>query len=197
MLAALWTCDARVRVYARVSERPRAMSTRTTVTAATAATATTRKTFGATSLTNGNGSLDPGIRRAAPARLWAQIRLNEWTFSLSLFAFSLAIVLGKLYVNYGKANASRFSFSLPPSPTPPRSLPPSPLRPCVLIPLLPGPPRRPEPRTTVHHLLPRLDADGEAPLFGASTGLASVEVRPNLKPTHSVLILLKGTFPAN
>jgi len=37
-----------------------------------------------------------------PAMSARRIRLNEWTFSLSLLALSLSIVLGKLYVNYGE-----------------------------------------------------------------------------------------------
>jgi len=37
-----------------------------------------------------------------PATSARRIRLNEWTFSLTLLALSLSIVLGKLYVNYGE-----------------------------------------------------------------------------------------------
>jgi len=37
-----------------------------------------------------------------PAMSARRIRLNEWTFSLSLLVLSLSIVLGKLYVNYGE-----------------------------------------------------------------------------------------------
>ncbi|XP_011696804.1 PREDICTED: uncharacterized protein LOC105455283 [Wasmannia auropunctata] len=76
------------------------MSTRTTMT-----TTMFKPRFSSTLLTNGSGELageNAETRKAAPARFWARIRLDEWTFSLSLFAFSLAIVLGKLYVNYGK-----------------------------------------------------------------------------------------------
>ncbi|XP_072749424.1 uncharacterized protein [Anoplolepis gracilipes] len=53
-------------------------------------------------LTNGNGSLSEDIRKEKPARFWTKVRLNEWTFSLSLLALSLSIVIGKLYANYGK-----------------------------------------------------------------------------------------------
>ncbi|XP_028048120.2 uncharacterized protein LOC105828928 [Monomorium pharaonis] len=90
-----------VRVYARASDRSRAMSKRRTTAMTTTILEPTR-TFGPTSLTNGNGSLAETRAKTTPAtRFWSKIRLNEWTFSLSLFAFSLAIVLGKLYVNYG------------------------------------------------------------------------------------------------
>ncbi|KAL0131669.1 hypothetical protein PUN28_002897 [Cardiocondyla obscurior] len=51
-------------------------------------------------MTNGSGSHD--YRKAAPVRLWSRIGVNEWSFSLSLFALSLAVVLSKLYINYGK-----------------------------------------------------------------------------------------------
>lgn len=37
-----------------------------------------------------------------PVRLWKRIHINEWTCSLLLFLMSLSIVLGKLYINYGK-----------------------------------------------------------------------------------------------
>ncbi|XP_011170648.3 ADP-ribosylation factor-like protein 6-interacting protein 6 isoform X3 [Solenopsis invicta] len=71
-----------------------------TRTMTTTTTFEQRRMFDSTSLTNGNGTL-AGIEKAAPAsRFWAKIRVNEWTFSLMLFAFSLAIVLAKLYVNY-------------------------------------------------------------------------------------------------
>ncbi|XP_011636295.1 uncharacterized protein LOC105426670 [Pogonomyrmex barbatus] len=72
------------------------MSTRTTMTTTMFGTRT-----GTTSLTNGNGSLAE-TQKATPARFWSKIRMTEWTFSLSLLALSLAIVLGKLYVNYGR-----------------------------------------------------------------------------------------------
>ncbi|XP_011867591.1 PREDICTED: uncharacterized protein LOC105561852 [Vollenhovia emeryi] len=71
------------------------------------------------SVTNGNGRLAEEHRQAAPARRrWPQIEwtFNEWTFSLALFAFSLAVVLGKLYVNYGtplpRQVGARFSSSM-------------------------------------------------------------------------------------
>ncbi|XP_077275231.1 uncharacterized protein LOC143904424 [Temnothorax americanus] len=75
------------------------MSTRTTTM--TTRTTTFEPTIGSSLLTNGDSSLAES-RKATPARLWTKVRVDEWTFSLSLFAFSLAIVLGKLYVNYGK-----------------------------------------------------------------------------------------------
>ncbi|XP_070166474.1 uncharacterized protein [Polyergus mexicanus] len=75
------------------------MSTRTTMT-------TTTTTFERKSdsmlLTNGSGNLVGDIRKDEPARFWTKIRLNEWTFSLSLLGLSLSIVIGKLYANYGK-----------------------------------------------------------------------------------------------
>ncbi|XP_011170643.3 ADP-ribosylation factor-like protein 6-interacting protein 6 isoform X2 [Solenopsis invicta] len=77
-----------------------------TRTMTTTTTFEQRRMFDSTSLTNGNGTL-AGIEKAAPAsRFWAKIRVNEWTFSLMLFAFSLAIVLAKLYVNY--ADSGKF-----------------------------------------------------------------------------------------
>ncbi|XP_018396979.1 PREDICTED: uncharacterized protein LOC108775187 [Cyphomyrmex costatus] len=57
--------------------------------------------IGSTPLTNGNGNLAE-IQKSTPARLWSKIRMNEWTFSLTLFTFSLAIIVGKLFMNYGK-----------------------------------------------------------------------------------------------
>lgn len=35
--------------------------------------------------------------------LWNNLRINEWTFSLFLFVLSLAIVAGKLILNYGES----------------------------------------------------------------------------------------------
>lgn len=52
-------------------------------------------------LTNGNGNLAENIQKEKP-RFWTKIHLNEWTFSLSLLALSLFIVIGKLYANYGE-----------------------------------------------------------------------------------------------
>ncbi|KAL6444870.1 hypothetical protein ACFW04_002117 [Cataglyphis niger] len=54
-------------------------------------------------LTNGNSNrVGDEIRKEESARFWTKIRLNEWTFSLSLLGLSLSIVIGKLYANYGK-----------------------------------------------------------------------------------------------
>lgn len=54
------------------------------------------------SLMNGNGKLAEDYRKDTPVRFWRKIHMNEWTFSLSLLAFSFCIVLGKLFTNYGK-----------------------------------------------------------------------------------------------
>lgn len=35
-------------------------------------------------------------------RLWERLQMNEWNFICLLFIVSLSIVLGKLYINYGK-----------------------------------------------------------------------------------------------
>lgn len=37
-----------------------------------------------------------------PVRLWKRLQINEQNFSLVLFIVSLSIVLGKIYINYGK-----------------------------------------------------------------------------------------------
>lgn len=50
---------------------------------------------------NGTKSLATNESYNAPSRLWKRLQMNEWTFSLLLFLFSLSIVLGKLYINYG------------------------------------------------------------------------------------------------
>ncbi|XP_012057181.1 PREDICTED: uncharacterized protein LOC105620288 [Atta cephalotes] len=55
--------------------------------------------IGSTSLTNGNGNLTE-TQKSMPASFWSRIRVNEWTFSLMLFIFSLAIIVIKLYLNY-------------------------------------------------------------------------------------------------
>ncbi|KYQ48059.1 hypothetical protein ALC60_13019 [Trachymyrmex zeteki] len=68
------------------------MSTRTTMTIF-------KSRIGSTPLTNGNGNLAE-TQKSMPARLWSSIRLNEWTFTLMLFTFSLTIIVGKLYMNY-------------------------------------------------------------------------------------------------
>lgn len=80
----------------------RTMSMRTTMFTTTKTTMFERKSGDSTLLTNGNGNLAGDIRKGKPARFWTSIRLNEWTFSLSLLALSLSIVIGKLYANYGE-----------------------------------------------------------------------------------------------
>jgi len=55
--------------------------------------------IGSTSLTNGNGNLTE-TQKSTPASFWSKIRVNEWTFSMMLFIFSLAIIVIKLYLNY-------------------------------------------------------------------------------------------------
>ncbi|XP_018346872.1 PREDICTED: uncharacterized protein LOC108751279 [Trachymyrmex septentrionalis] len=55
--------------------------------------------IGSTPLTNGSGNLAE-TQKSTSANLWSRIRVNEWTFSLMLFTFSLAIIVAKLYLNY-------------------------------------------------------------------------------------------------
>lgn len=78
----------------------RTMSTRTTMTTRT--TTMFERKSDSMLLTNGSGNLVGDIRKEEPARFWTKIRLNEWTFSLSLLGLSLSIVIGKLYANYGE-----------------------------------------------------------------------------------------------
>ncbi|XP_018357779.1 PREDICTED: uncharacterized protein LOC108757742 isoform X2 [Trachymyrmex cornetzi] len=85
-----------VRVYAHDSDpSSRAMSTRTAMPTMTMF----KSRIGSTPLTNGSGNLAE-TQKSTPARLWSRIRVNEWTFSLMLFTFSLAIIVAKLYLNY-------------------------------------------------------------------------------------------------
>lgn len=51
---------------------------------------------------NGTNVTATNKNDAAPMRLWNKLQINEWSFSFLLFLMSLTIVLGKLYINYGK-----------------------------------------------------------------------------------------------
>ena len=35
-------------------------------------------------------------------KFWGIIKIDEWTFTLILFVFSMIIVIGKLIINYGE-----------------------------------------------------------------------------------------------
>lgn len=50
-------------------------------------------------------------------RLLEKLEINEWTFSFLLFVFSLSIVLGKLYINYGNILQlqNNFKYVTPPT----------------------------------------------------------------------------------
>ncbi|XP_025158900.1 uncharacterized protein LOC105191094 isoform X2 [Harpegnathos saltator] len=53
--------------------------------------------------TNGNGNFAAAVMDEKPTTFWRKLRINEWTFSVSLFLFSLSMTLGKLYFNYGES----------------------------------------------------------------------------------------------
>ncbi|EZA52421.1 hypothetical protein X777_08564 [Ooceraea biroi] len=75
---------------------------------------TTFEKSNSSSLTNGSSSrLSETGHEDEPARFSRRIRLNEWTFSLSLLALSLSIVLGKLCVSYGSPLSSGNRYSIP------------------------------------------------------------------------------------
>lgn len=98
-------CGDRVGAVALCVRVPhvRPMSARTTMMTTMTTTTLLERKSDSMLLTNGNSNrVGDEIRKEEPARFWTKIRLNEWTFSLSLLGLSLSIVIGKLYANYGE-----------------------------------------------------------------------------------------------
>lgn len=54
-------------------------------------------------------NLMTGKNYTVPVRLWERLQINERNFSFLLFIISLTIVLGKIYINYGKLNLNVLS----------------------------------------------------------------------------------------